>query len=94
MPQKSGDKRLQLNIRIDGREDLLEAIRANAESQGLSVNAWLVKTLESVVGIESDAPVNEEIESAVASVLDKLLADKLTSIKAALRDEILGESVA
>jgi hypothetical protein len=88
------DKRLQLNVRLDGRDDLLEAVKLAAESDGLSLNGWLIKALESAVGIESSAPVSEELESAITSVLDKVLANKIADIRSALRDELLGESAA
>jgi predicted HicB family RNase H-like nuclease len=38
--------RVQLNLRLDGRRDLLETIKEVAAAEGLSVNAWVVKTLE------------------------------------------------
>ena len=38
--------RLQLNLRLDGKRDLLETVKETAASEGLSVNAWVIKTLE------------------------------------------------
>ena len=83
-------------MRLDGREDLLEAIKTTAETKGLSVNAWVVGLLESATGMEpaSAAPTGGDLEVAVTSVLDKLLADKLVNIKSELKAELLGESAA
>jgi len=39
-------KRLQLNLRLDGRHDLLELCKEVAATQGLSLNAWVIKQLE------------------------------------------------
>jgi predicted HicB family RNase H-like nuclease len=41
--------RVQLNLRLDGRRDLLETIKEVAAAEGLSVNAWVLKTLEQAV---------------------------------------------
>ncbi|MEG3976163.1 hypothetical protein QT970_16290, partial [Microcoleus sp. herbarium8] len=78
------NKRLQLNLRLDGREDLLEAIKTSAETKGLSVNAWVVGLLESATGIKpaSAAPTGGDLESTIAPLLDKLL-DKLLAEKLA-----------
>jgi len=73
-------ERLQLNLRLDGRDDLLEAIRVAAVSQGLSVNAFIVKALEGAVGIESTTAGKKKQPTTPAAtkplipeVLDKLL---------------------
>lgn len=95
-PETPTNKRLQLNLRLDGREDLVEAIKATAETKGLSVNSWVVGLLESATGMEpaNTAPTGGDLEVAVTSVLDKLLADKLVKIKSELKAELLGESAA
>ena len=95
-PEVPTNKRLQLNLRLDGREELVEAIKATAETKGLSVNSWVVGLLESATGMEptNTAPTGGDLEVAVASVLDKLLADKLVNIKSELKAELLGESAA
>jgi hypothetical protein len=38
--------RVQLNLRLDGRRDLLESCKEVAASEGLSLNAWVIKQLE------------------------------------------------
>ena len=83
-------------MRLDGREDLLKAIKTTAETKGLSVNSWVVGLLESATGMEpaNTAPTGGDLEAAVTSVLDKLLADKLVNIKSELKAELLGESAA
>src|SRR4028118_1500641 len=95
-PETPTNKRLQLNLRLDGREDLLEAIKTTAETKGLSVNSWVVGLLESATGMEpaNTTPTGGDLEAVVTSVLDKLLADKLVNIKSELKAELLGESAA
>lgn len=38
--------RCQLNLRLDGRRNLLESCKEVAAAQGLSLNAWVIKQLE------------------------------------------------
>jgi chromosome segregation ATPase len=47
--------RLQLNLRLDGRRDLLELCKEVAATQGLSLNAWVIKQLE--LGVTAPAKV-------------------------------------
>lgn len=70
-------------MRLDGREDLVEAIKATAETNGLSVNSWVVGLLESATGMKpaSAAPTGGDLESTIAPLLDKLLAEKLASFE-------------
>jgi hypothetical protein len=84
-------ERIQLNLRLDGRPDLLDAIKEAARAEDTSVNAWAVAVLADKLGIATSKPApTEDLESAVASVLDKLLAKRLATIKSELRAE-LGE---
>jgi hypothetical protein len=48
--------RVQLNLRLDGRRDLLESCKEVAASQGLSLNAWVVKQLELGITTFSKVP--------------------------------------
>jgi len=82
----SDRERIQLNLRMDGQKDLLEAIKSAAETEGTSVNAWVVGTLKAALGLETKkaaSPVADGgLEAAIVPVLDKLLADRLADIKA------------
>ena len=82
--------RVQLNLRLDGRRDLLETIKEVAAAEGLSVNAWVLKTLEQVANTPHSAPTEQAQEIPTAStvsdlepVLDTLLDSKLDSLLAA-----------
>ncbi len=87
-------ERIQLNLRLDGRPDLLEAIKEAAKAEDTSINSWVVGVLAEKLGISTIKPLaTENLESAVEAVLDKLLANRLASIKSELRAE-LGESAA
>ncbi len=80
--------RVQLNLRLDGRRDLLETIKEVAAAEGLSVNAWVVKTLEQAAsnptpkseGTNSALPV-ADIEPLLDTMLDEKLAAKLASFE-------------
>jgi hypothetical protein len=80
--------RVQLNLRLDGRRDLLETIKEVAAAEGLSVNAWVVKTLEQAAfnptpkseGTHPAPPV-EDIEPLLDRMLDNKLATKLASFE-------------
>jgi len=80
--------RCQLNLRLDGRRDLLETIKNVAAAEGLSVNAWVIRTLEIAANQAISAPPNQpqtqvsEI-SDIEPVLDKLLDTKLDTLLAA-----------
>ncbi|MEG4964190.1 MULTISPECIES: hypothetical protein [unclassified Microcoleus] len=98
--------RLQLNLRLDGRRDLLETVKQVSASEGLSVNAWVIKTLEratsdrgsiatpgSIATQEQEAPKDSaplDIELALDNLLDKKL-DTLLASKLANFEERLGK---
>jgi hypothetical protein len=87
-------ERLQLNLRLDGRQDLLDTIKVMARKEGLSLNAWVVATLAEKAGMEPTKPAPaEDLKSAITSVLDQVLAEKLANIKSELKAE-LGEFAA
>ncbi|MDP8936095.1 MAG: hypothetical protein M3N42_18670 [Cyanobacteriota bacterium] len=68
--------RVQLNLRLDGRRDLLEAIKEVAAAEGLSVNAWVVRTLEQAV--THLAPQSQPIaQTSTISDVELLLDNKL-----------------
>ena len=86
--------RCQLNLRLDGRRDLLEAIKEVASAQGLSVNAWVVRTLEQATANptpQSEAPrqtptantepsLDIKLDSLLDTRLDNLLEEKLDTL--------------
>ena len=80
--------RCQLNLRLDGRRDLLETIKDVAAAEGLSVNAWVVRTLEQAANqaiaappIQPQTQVSEILD--IEPVLDDLLDSKLDTLLAA-----------
>ena len=80
--------RVQLNLRLDGRRDLLETIKEVAAAAGLSVNAWVVKTLEQAAsnptpesGGSRPTPAVADIEPLLDEMLDRKLAAKLASFE-------------
>jgi chromosome segregation ATPase len=81
--------RCQLNLRLDGRRDLLETIKEVAADEGLSLNAWVILTLEQVIANPTPKPegtrpapaVADDIELVLDTMLDKKLAAKLASFE-------------
>lgn len=85
--------RVQLNLRLDGRRDLLETIKEVAAAEGLSVNAWVVKTLEQAASNPTQKFERTESTPAVADMeplLDEML-DKKLAVKLASFEERLGK---
>jgi hypothetical protein len=85
--------RVQLNLKLDGRRDLLETIKEVAAAKGLSVNAWVVKTLEQAAS--NPTPKSEGTRPAspvtnIAPLLDTMLDEKLAA-KLASFEERLGK---
>ncbi len=80
--------RCQLNLRLDRRRDLLETIKEVAAAEGLSVNAWVIRTLEQAAsnptpkfeGIHA-TPAVEHIEPLLDKMLDEKLAAKLATFE-------------
>jgi hypothetical protein len=98
--------RLQLNLRLDGRRDLLETVKEVAASEGLSVNAWVIKTLERAtadrdailtpdpIAIQAQDAPKDSIPLDIEPMLDKLLDQKLDTLiagKLANFEERLGK---
>jgi hypothetical protein len=86
--------RCQLNLRLDGSRDLLETIKDVAAAEGLSVNTWVIRTLEMVANqaISEPTPQSRHQESEISDIepvldtlldalLDTLLAAKLAGIE-------------
>lgn len=68
-------QRVQLNVRFDGRKKLLQEIRETAAKNKLSVNAWIVKTLERAIrtGTMMISPIApEELEANISTIVETL----------------------
>jgi hypothetical protein len=84
--------RVQLNLRLDGKRKLLETIKEVAAGAGLSVNAWVIRTLEQATNTPNSAPTVQtqeiprastvsDIELLLDTMLDNKLATKLASFE-------------
>jgi hypothetical protein len=87
--------RVQLNLRLDGKRELLETIKEVAAAEGLSVNAWVVRTLEQATAnptpqFQSIAqpPTTPDIEPILDSKLDIMLDTKLAAKFAAIEERL------
>jgi hypothetical protein len=70
---------------LDGRRDLLNSIKEVAAAEDLSVNAWVIRTLEQAIANPTPKSEGTRPAPAVADdielVLDKKLAAKLASFE-------------
>ncbi len=84
--------RTQLNLRLDGRKDLLETIKGIASAEGLSLNAWVIKTLEQAASITPATPSEGSIQNVspldIEPMLDTLLDNKLAAKLAAIKERL------
>ena len=62
--------RCQLNLRLDGRRDLLESCKEVAAAEGLSLNAWVVKQLEIGVSGKAQAPTVSTARQPLDNIVD------------------------
>ncbi len=77
-------ERLQLNLRMDGQRELYEAVKAEAQRQGVSINQFVLGALRAAVGQPQAVGTSPALEERLA-VLENRLAQVETE---------LGESVA
>jgi len=79
--------RVQLNLRLDGKRELLDTIKEVAAAEGLSVNAWVVRTLEQAANQVAGPPIKSQVQvseiSDIEPLLDSLLDSKLDTLLAA-----------
>ena len=80
--------RVQLNLRLDGHRDLLETIKKVAAAERMSLNAWVIRSLEQAVsnpapesGGTRQTPTVADIEPLLDGMLDRKLAAKLASFE-------------
>ena len=79
--------RCQLNLRLDGKRDLLEACKEVAAAEGLSLNAWVVRQLElGVSGREQSATID-----TTRQPLDNIVQPLNTSLDKALDNQEASE---
>jgi hypothetical protein len=97
MSQQQERKRLQLNLRMDGHWELLEAVKEAAQAQDISVNQFVINALRASVGWgtanRADLPSSDALES-LRRELEGTLAQRLAEMVDRKLDERLGEPVA
>lgn len=93
----SDQKRLQLNLRMDGQNELLEAVRQAAEAQGVSINQFVLNALRTAVGRETihrTTPLNSDALESLRRELEGTLEQRLAELLDKKLDERLGEPIA
>ncbi|MEG4111361.1 MULTISPECIES: hypothetical protein [unclassified Microcoleus] len=87
--------RVQINLRLDGKQELLETIKKVAAAEGLSPHAWVVKTLEQATvnpTLQSQpiaqSPTIPDREPILDRNLDIMLDTKLVAKFAALEEPL------
>jgi transaldolase len=90
--------RPQLNVRFDGKKELLASIKEVAAAEGLTVSAWVIRALEQAMANPTppqsqptaQAPALEEIEPLLDSKLDAMLDEKLKAQFATFEQRLEG----
>jgi len=87
--------RVHLNLRLDGKRELLETIKKVAAAEGLSPHAWVVKTLEQAAvnpTLQSQpiaqSPTIPDREPILDPKLDIMLDTKLAAKFAVIEDPL------
>ena len=79
-------KRTQLNLRFDGKDDLVEALRNAAQAKGESLNAYCARVLAESVGMSSGdastASIASHQPSTVSSITSSEILDKVETLLA------------
>ena len=90
--------RPQLNVRFDGKKELLTSIKEAAAIEGLTVSAWVIRALEQAMANPTSsqaqptaqAPTVDDIEPLLDAKLDSLLDEKLKVKLATFDQELKG----
>jgi hypothetical protein len=90
--------RPQLNVRFDGKKELLTSIKEVAAAEGLTVSAWVIRALEQAMANPTpsqsqptaQAPTLEDIEPLLDAKLDTLLDEKLKAQFATFEQHLEG----
>jgi hypothetical protein len=86
--------RVQLNIRLDKNPELYEAVKAQAQLEGVSINDFAVNALKASLGWETKlfSPTTEHLKLE----LENLLAERLAPLQQRIQEveKQLGEFVA
>jgi len=89
-------ERIQLNIRMDGRRELYDALREEAQRQGVSINQFVLGLIQAAVGMEESPTVgaNPVLEERLARLEAQLALVPALVERLAEVEHNLGESVA
>ena len=68
--------RVQLNLRLDGQRELLDAAKQASENEGKSLNQWVIDLIKVGLGI----PPEERLDNLLAEQLENKLVDKVDKI--------------
>lgn len=91
--------RCQLNLRLDGRRDLLDSIKEIAAAQGLSLNTYVIRVLEQAAQGKTQITAGELQNSKISDItptsdvildktLDRLLDSKVAAKFAAIEERL------
>jgi len=71
-------ERIQLNLRLDGRRELLDAVKAVAEAQDISINEFVIRSLKATTKKPELIHLQPE---PLAVLLDTALENRVTAIE-------------
>lgn len=85
-------KRTQLNLRFDGKDDLLETLKSAAQAKGESLNAYCARVLAESVEMSSGntSAANLSSDSSSITLDNKVLDNKVLDKVEAMLAERLG----
>jgi len=69
--------RIQLNLRFDGRRELLDAVKAAAAASNISINEFVMRSLRASLS----RPELIHLQSASIAPLDAVLENRLAAIE-------------
>ena len=81
-------KRLQINVRLEGKQELYDAIKEEAHLRGMSMSAFIVHSLEKAVGMspqqQQEIILSQEVfdflEDKIEEVIDRKLSQKVEEV--------------
>ena len=77
-------KRLQINVRLDGRQDLYDAIKEEAHIRGKSVSSFIIDALEKAVGVspqqQQEVVLSQEVVDFLEGKVEEVVVSKLSKV--------------
>lgn len=77
-------KRLQINVRMEGKQELYDAIKEEAHIRGKSLSAFIIDVLEQAVGMspqqQQEITLSQEVLDFLENKVEEAVDRKLSQI--------------